>query len=201
MPLKPPPTGFSGKKLPTKSVSVESLVRIGGRSTGEPYFGARAANRFDDPGKSYGTAYFGRDLTTAIAETVLHDQLPDGGKFKVVAAAIDTRFVVTCKERTAGEKLKLAKLTGVYLKRMGGDNKLSAEYPYGTTQQWSAAVQEHPDMVDGFVYVSNQLNDKEAVVVFDRAKAKFGDVTYTPLRSAKGLKQAIKRLGIEIVDP
>ena len=55
--------------------------------------------------------------------------------------------------------LKLADLTGQNLKRIGGDNSLSAEYPYDMTQQWSAAVNAHPANVDGFIFVSKQLAD------------------------------------------
>ena len=68
-------------------------------------------------------------------------------------------------------------------------------------QQWSAAVHAHPGRVDGFVFVSRQLNDKRAVVVFDRARKKFGAATYVRLATVRGLAQAKTRLGIVSVGP
>ena len=48
--------------------------------------------------------------------------------------------------------------------------------------------------------MSRQLNNKQAIVVFDRARKKFGACTYTPLDKAAGLAQAKKRLGIVTID-
>jgi hypothetical protein len=50
--------------------------------------------------------------------------------------------------------------------------------------------------VDGFIYISRQLNDKRAIVVFDRASSKFGPPTYTPLAKIPSLALAKRRLGI-----
>lgn len=196
MPLKPPSTDFSDLPLRFKKVSVTSLKRIGRRNTGEPYFGKHAAYRFDDPNKRFGTCYCGQQLDAAIAETVLHDEVPEKGQFKIRQEDIDARYLVTFAAGDDNGILNLADLTGRHLKRIGGDNNLSAEHPYDVSQQWGAAVNAHPANVDGFIFVSKQLNDKRAVVVFDRAQKKFGAPTYTPLASAPGLTQAKKRLGI-----
>lgn len=67
------------------------------------------------------------------------------------------------------------------------------------TQKWGAAVNAHPANVDGFIFVSKQLNDKRALVVVDRAHRKFGAPTYIPLSHAPGLTQAKKMLGIVII--
>lgn len=196
MPLQPPATDFSDLPLHIKEISVTSLKRIGRRNTGEPNFGKHAAYRFDDPNKHFGTCYCGQQLDTAIAETVLHDEVPEKGYFKIRQENIDARYLVTFAHGSGNGMLRLADLTGAHLKRLGGDNSLSAEYPYDVTQQWSAVVHAHPANVDGFVFVSRQLNNKRAVVVFDRARAKFGDATYKPLASARGLAHAKKSLGI-----
>jgi hypothetical protein len=196
MALQPPAADFSDLPLHIKEVSVTSLKRVGRRNTGEPYFGKHAAYRFDDPNKRFGTCYCGQQLDTAIAETVLHDEVPEKGLFKIRQEDIDARYLVTFSAGADHGMLKLADLTGQHLKRMGGDNSLSAEYPYDVTQKWGAAVNAHPANVDGFIFVSRQLNSKRAIVVFDRAKAKFGPPTYTSLTKAPGLTQAKKRLGI-----
>ncbi|WP_028602275.1 RES domain-containing protein [Ottowia thiooxydans] len=75
MPLQPPATDFSDLPLHIKEIAVTSLKRIGRRNTDEPYFGRHAAYRFDDPKKHFGTCYCGQQLDTALAETVLHDEV------------------------------------------------------------------------------------------------------------------------------
>ncbi|WP_187394932.1 RES family NAD+ phosphorylase [Pigmentiphaga aceris] len=201
MPLQAPAANFSELPLHVREFSVTKLKRIGRRNSGEPYFGKHAANRFDDPKKGFGTCYCGTQLDTAIAETVLHDELPENGVFKIRQEDIDVRYLVTFAMGADKGMLRLADLTGQHLKRIGGDNSLSAEYPYDMTQRWSEAVNAHPANVDGFIFISKQLNDKRAIVLFDRAKAKFGTPTYTPLAAASGLTQAKNRLGIVTIGP
>lgn len=199
MALPPPPADFADLPLHIRNVPVTSLRRVGRHDSGEPYFGKNAANRFDDPRKGFGTCYCGQHLDTAIAETVLHDEVPEKGQFKIRQEDIDARYLVTFAEGAGKGELRLADLTGAHLKRLGGDNSLSAECPYDTTQQWAAAVHAHPANVDGFLFVSRQLNNKRAAVVFDRAGAKFGTATYQLLARARGLAQAKKSLGIACV--
>ncbi|USJ00822.1 RES family NAD+ phosphorylase [Xanthomonas prunicola] len=196
MPLKPPHANFSDLPLKVKELNVTSLKRIGRHPSGEPYFGKHAANRFDDPNKRFGTCYCGQQLDTALAETVLHDELPENGQFRIRNEDIENRYLVTFAEGSDDGILRLADLTGANLKRLGGDNTLSAENPYDVPQKWGAAVYAHSEKVDGFIYISKQLNDKKAVVIFDRAQKKFGDATYTPLSKAPGLSKAKNRLGI-----
>lgn len=201
MSLQAPAADFPQHHLKVRDVSVTSLKRIGRRNTGEPYFGKHGAYRFDDPQKHFGTCYCGQHLITALAETVLHDEVPDEGVFKIRQENIDAHYLVTFAAGAQRGLLRLADLTGSHLKRLGGDNSLSAEYPYDVTQQWGRAVHSHPVHVDGFIFVSRQLNDKRAIVVFDRASAKFGVPTYTPLAKASGLARAKQRLGIVSIGP
>ncbi len=81
--------------------------------TGEPYFGKTANNRFDDRSKPkknrFGTCYFGLDLETAIAETVLPDEMPVKGTFSIAYTEIDSRYLVRFKRGS----LMLANLTGI----------------------------------------------------------------------------------------
>jgi len=57
-------------------------------------------------------------------------------------------------------------------------------------------VHNHPDGVDGIRYVSRHLNTEFAVVIFDRAVAKIGAVSYVPLPQAPGIVAAVSTLGI-----
>jgi hypothetical protein len=87
MTLKPPPRNLRESNLATVSVPAADLFRVSKFSFGEPYFGRAKANRFDDPTRTkkrrFGTCYCGLDLETAIAETLLHDEMPVRGTFKL----------------------------------------------------------------------------------------------------------------------
>jgi hypothetical protein len=201
VPLAPPPKNFNALSLPTKQVRIDALRRITGLKSGEPYFGRRDVYRFDDIKKSYGTCYCGLDLDTAVAETLLHDQLPENGGFDVAHSQFTGKYLVRFAPAPAGGALTLADLTGHSLKRLGGDNSISSEYPYDTPQLWSMAVHSHPANVDGIVFVSRQLNTKKAVVIFGRAAAKLGAPTYTLLSSVPGLTRTKNKLCIRVIYP
>lgn len=205
MSLAPPPTNFSTLALPTRQVSVEKLFRVSRRDKGEPYFGRNRAYRFDDPepnpASRFGACYCGFDLDTAVAESILHDELAQNGGFDIAESEFTTRYLVRFKAAATGGMLTLADLTGHGLKKLGGDNSISSENPYNTTQEWSKAVHVHPANVDGILFVSRQLNTKKAVVIFDRAKAKFGTPSYAPLSSVRSLGRTKTKLGIRVVYP
>jgi hypothetical protein len=194
MALRPPPAAFHTLTLVTKSVAIDDLYRISGHSSGEPYFGKAGSYRFDDhkraKAKRFGTCYCGFNLETAVAETLLHDELPERGKFRLSQAYFNSRNLV----RFRGRHLTLADLTGVPLKVLGGDSAISTITPYRLPQLWSMAVHAHPQNLDGIYFVSRQLNDRRAVVVFDRAKASFVGSTFMPLPAAPGIAAAIAAL-------
>jgi hypothetical protein len=194
-----PPSNFGELDLKVKELAVKKLKRIGRHDSGEPYFGKWASSRFDSPDKKYGTLYCGQTLDAAMAETILHDEIPVDGAFPIRAEEFEKRFLVTYDGATGQGDLRMADLTGASLKRLGGDNNLSAETPYTVTQEWGAAVHAHPENVDGLIFVSKNLNDQKIVVVFDRAKNKIGTPTYTPLAKAKGVSASKKRLGIKTI--
>ena len=129
MSLAPPPADFDTLALKVKALSPAKLKRIGRHASGEPYFGRTAWSRFDAPDKRFGTCYCGQTLDAAMAETILHDEIPVGGSFRIREEELETRFLVTYSGDAAGNHLQLADLTGANLKRLGGDNSLSAETP------------------------------------------------------------------------
>jgi RES domain len=179
--LPAPPRNFSALQLDTVEVPATALHRVTWHDSGEPHFSTSGANRFDDPTRAkasrYGTCYFGLDLPTAMAETVLHDLVAKRGKFKVSYTEFAGRFLV----RFQGPKLVLANLTDAPLKTLGGDGSISTELPPTMPQRWSRAVHQHPKHVDGILYKSRHLNARDAVCVFDRAKHKLETVGYVPL--------------------
>lgn len=164
------------------TVSPEALVRVSGHRTGEPYFGTHQGNRFDDPepdpAKRYGTSYFGENFSVALAETLLHDRLPEkNGYFFIELAVIAARYHLDF----TGDDLFLADLTGPELRRMGGHAGLSGASSYKTPQNWSKAIHDHPDTVDGFRYVSRHHNTGMCYLIFDRAASKIRLNKVTPL--------------------
>ncbi len=193
--LKLPPAGFASQPLLTLPQDPADLVRVSAHASGEPYFGRRGANRFDDPrlpeSDRFGTCYLGRGIVVAMAETVLHDEVAVNGEFKVALDELTRRYVVSF----TGSALTLANCTGVALKRMGLDAGLSAA-SYAETQQWSITIHDHPQGVDGFLYMSRHINDDYAVVLFDRAKPKFRAARYEPLLSNADAANAISALHV-----
>ena len=193
MALREPSPQLGNVDLQTRMVNVEDLVRISRHNHGEPFFGRRAANRFDDPAMQFGTCYCGLDLTTALAETVLHDEVAIGGRFYVPHEEVHTRFAV--RFGALDQQLRLANLTGPSLALLGADGAISTD-AFAVPQRWAAALHEHKAMVDGLLYVSRVVNDRHAVVVFDRAAHKLGQATYTSLSHADGLDYAQNLLGM-----
>ena len=201
MTLGPPPRSLSKITLATESFPISALYRISRFSSGEPFFGKTASNRFDDrnPVKSrrYGTCYCGFDPETAIAETVLHDEMPVKGQFPISYSDFASRQLVRFK----GEGLVLANLTGTSLKTLGGDGSISTVTPYRLHQLWSMAIHRHPQKVDGIGYISRHVNDRKAVAVFERAKHKFSGATYTPLPKVCNVMNAVASLHISFQWP
>ncbi len=190
---------FSRIPLPTKSVRAKGLYRVSRHSSGEPYFGKTANNRFNDRSspkkKRYGSCYLGLDLETAIAETVLHDEMPVKGTFPIAYMEIDSRYLVRFKR---GLPL-LANLTGIPLKTLGGHGSLSTITPYDLPQRWAMAVHRHPQCVDGIYYMSRHLNDRPAVVVFERAKFKLAGASAEALPHVHEIMKAVAALHISFV--
>ncbi len=202
MPLSPPPRNLGSIPLATRTVEASKLYRISRHAAGEPYFGRAASNRFDDRARArhrrYGTCYCGLDLETAISETVLHDELPAGGKFSLAYGDFASRHLVRFR---GGGPLVLANLTGPSLKALGADGSLSTVVPYQLPQLWAMAVHRHPQAVDGILYVSRHLNDRMAAVVFERARDKLGHATCTALPRARSVLGAIAELHISFDYP
>jgi len=193
--LREPSPQLGAIELQTVSVDTSDLVRISRHDSGEPFFGRRGANRFDDPAKQFGSCYFGLDLITALAETVLHDEVAIGGRFYVPQQEVLTRFVVRFGEPR--QQLRLANLTGPSLAVLGADGAISTD-SFTVPQRWASALHEHPAQVDGLLYVSRVINDRHAMVVFDRAASKLGPASYEALREASGFDDAQELLRLEL---
>jgi hypothetical protein len=68
----------------------------------------------------------------------------------------------------SGKDLKLAKLYGAALLRLGGNGEISGTGDYTVPQAWASALVAHPANIDGFIDMSRRVNDAFAVVLFER---------------------------------
>lgn len=197
LPLPPPHLATDGT-LRIARLGKRRLIRISRFSNNEPHFGASSANRFDAPGCETGTAefytcYFGLTLEVAIAETILHDEIPVEGQFILSYGEISRHYV----HLFSGERLMLLELNGATLKRFAGHAELAGSTSTLVTQQWSLAVFRNPRRFDGFIYMSRHLNTQRAVVLFDRAYSKLQpQAEAIPLPEARGFAAAVAKFSI-----
>jgi hypothetical protein len=144
---------------------------------GEPlYFGRDATNRYDAPSKGYGVLYLGRDLPTALMESVFHRHQWDTDPRRSIAIAeVRSRLV-----RAVGvlQDLCLADLTaeGVMAGYFGLNLEQLISRNYRHTQQISAQV--HAEMTDdqprfdGILYPSRNNYPATSIALFERAREK-----------------------------
>jgi hypothetical protein len=102
------------------------------------------------------------------------------------------RFVL----RFDGGELKVVKLYGMSLKKLGGDGLLSTIEPYDIPQAWSQAVHAHSANVDGICYMSKHLNTERAIVLFERARNKLHVTRTTPFPDYPGAARALIDFGV-----
>lgn len=101
-----------GIELPTLRIDPRELLQHVSRVAyrGTPlYYGRDGTNRYDDPAKNYGVTYLGRDLPTALMESVFHKhQWDQDTKRSITLAEVQSRLV-----RAVGvvDALQLADLT------------------------------------------------------------------------------------------
>jgi hypothetical protein len=160
--LPRPPADLVAMSLPMRSVSGR-IYRIH-RSCHECLYFGKEAFRFDDPLKQYGVLYASLNPEAAFAEVFLR-QL---NLFIVREQDLLDRSIsiIECN------LLKCLDLTGVGLRKVSCDNRISTELPYKTTNLWSRAFYDHPHQPDGILYRSRHNPKFTCLVVFDRSKSK-----------------------------
>ena len=143
------------------------------------YYGVSAENRYDDPGRRYGVLYLGKDLATALMESVFHkhDWISDP-KRSISMAHISDRLV-----RAVGvlDRIALCDLTapGVMAGYFGLNLQQLTQRDYQHTQRISGQVHALKDALgadqyDGILYPSRNNFPSTSIALFDRARAKVG---------------------------
>ncbi|MCW3662519.1 RES family NAD+ phosphorylase [Burkholderia cenocepacia] len=141
------------------------------------YYGRSGTNRYDDPARDYGVLYLGRDLPTALMESVFH-------KHQWLA---DTERSIALKEvkgrmvRAVGvmADVLLADLTapGIMAGYFGLNLEQLANRNYTHTQKVSAQVHAVLDddgqpLFDGLLYPSRNNYPDTSIALFERAGTK-----------------------------
>jgi RES domain len=199
-----PPKDFATRKLQIKNVDPSALMAIRRNRPKAPHINFRATgyNRFDDPDRTYGTIYVADTLEACFAETVLRKGLKRTplrrGRTFIPEPEIDTRRVVHLKSAIPGGKLRLAVFKGAAMANLGADGSVSSSPSYTTAQLWSQAFYAHPEDIDGFIYAPRHLNDKEAIVIFERAKPELAVAKVVPLESHPEIGRTLDLFDISI---
>jgi hypothetical protein len=148
------------------------------------YYGRDGTNRYDDSGGNYGVLYLGRDLPTALMESVFHKHLwLTDAKRSITMKEIQSRLV-----RAVGvlQDLCLADLTapGVMAGYFGLNLEQLASRDYRPTQLMSTRVhtilgERGLPLFDGVLYPSRNNYPAASIALFERAKEKvkvFADI-------------------------
>lgn len=148
------------------------------------YYGCNGTNRYDDPECSYGVLYLGRNLSTALMESVFHKhQWLKATKRSIALKEVQNRMV-----RAVGVlgDLHLADLTapGVMAGYFGLNLAQLASRDYTHTQHVSTEVHalvgdDDRPLFDGILYPSRNNYPDVSIALFDHTKAKvkvIGDI-------------------------
>jgi len=141
------------------------------------YYGRSSTNRYDDPARTYGVLYLGRDLPTALMESVFHKhQWLADTKRSIALKEVQGRMV-----RAVGvlDDVRLADLTapGVMAGYFGLNLEQLASRDYTHTQQVSAQVHamlgdDGQPLFDGVLYPSRNNYPAKSIALFEHAGAK-----------------------------
>jgi hypothetical protein len=132
-----------------------------------PAPGSPPRNRFDAPSGEYRVCYFGDSPEVAFAETSIRGQ-----RIRTVTRA-------QLEEQSATSipclrELRLARLHGAGLVRLGIGAEVVHAHPYAECQALALDLWEHSAMVDGIQYRSRWDNDRLCIALFDRAQDVLG---------------------------
>ncbi len=168
------------------------------------YYGRDGTNRYDAPTRDYGVLYLGRDLPTALMESVFHKHQWDKGTQRSIALAEVERRLV----RAVGvlEELYLADLTaeGVMAGYFGLNLEQLASRGYTHTQQVSGQVhamlgKEDLPLFDGVLYPSRNNYPAASIALFERAQKKVKVIEDIDLADHAGWPRFVAnyRIGVE----
>lgn len=153
---------------------LQHVSRVAYRGT-PLFYGRNGSNRYDAPARDYGVLYLGRDLPTALMESVFHKHEWDKDTSRSIAPAeVESRLV-----RAVGvvQPLRLADLTaaGVMAGVFGLNLEQLASRGYLHTQWVSRQVHGMKDargipLFDKVLYPSRNNYPAASIALFERAQ-------------------------------
>jgi len=159
------------------------------------FFGSTGLDRFDAPGKEFGTLYAATSPHGAFIESF-------GWSTDVSAAVTRVELEATClSEIQLTRPLELVDLTGAGLVRMGADARLN-DGDHGIAQRWSLAFFQHPQHPDGVHYRARRDPDRISAAVYDRARDAVKAVRLGSLlepRNTELLEETLERYNLGII--
>ena len=203
----PVPPDFSSRPLRVEFVQASKLLRIFKTpplaAFNPLFFSKNARYRFDAPaisGPAFGTTYAAFDLPTCFAETITREAnrkpLTYGGIEVNEALEIKPRYVADLDSVTP---LRLADVTDVSLYRLGAEAGEFNSVDYKTcTQPWALELHKRTENVDGLLYRSRFLNNRLAVVIFERGavRASVKPKNTIPLESHSDYARTLSDLNV-----
>jgi hypothetical protein len=165
------------RDLPSFQIDADELLQHVSRVVyrGRPlYYGHNGTNRYDNPARTYGVLYLGRDLRTALMESVFHKhQWLADAKRSIALKEVQSRLV-----RAVGvlDDVRLADLTaeGVMAGYFGMNLEQLTRRDYPHTQQVSAQVHamlggDGQPLFDGVLDPSRNNYPAKSIALFERA--------------------------------
>lgn len=174
----PPPSWLGTTSLPIDEIDAgTTLYRVHRSRLGPVFFGPGPGNppvyRFDSAGGRFGVLYVGLSFAGAFVETLLRNPQ----RQLVSRNEIEARSMT---ELTCARPLRLARLHGDGLQRLGTDNAISTG-PYEPCGLWSDALWNHRDLPNGIAYSSRHDPGQRCLAIFQRADLSFHPALSQPL--------------------
>jgi len=192
----PPPPSRLPDAIPIHPVEAgEVLYRIH-RSIHDPIFfgpgeGKPPTYRFDSARGLFGVLYVGLSLEGAFVETVLRNPQRRIVNWQEIATRSSSQL-------TASRTLRMAKMFGDGLAKLGTDNAISAA-PYEPCWLWADALWDHHDRVDGIAYRSRFDNNQICLAIFEREQTIFSKSPQQELASMREIAGLLDRYGKSVV--
>ena len=165
----PPPSDLFQRELPLLTLAAETILyRVHQAKYAPIYFSNSGEGRFDTP---EGIIYLGIDECVAFRETI--------GRFSqyrlISSKELEKRRMTEVK---SDRVLSLVDLTGKGLTLLDADARLLTG-SYAIAQQWSKAIQNHPNNPDGIYYRSRHDPSRFCLALYQLQTSSILRVTNT----------------------
>lgn len=176
-----------------------SWQRIHKRDRDPLWFGPREGRppigRFDDPDRVFRVCYLGTTMAACFAESFLRTP-----PVRTIALAeLKAKSITTIVARRA---LRLVRLYGPGLARIGATAEISSGSSYNASQLWSRAIWEHSETPDGITYRCRHDDSALCVALYDRAKESLEVKSSIALDAdPRALAQLLKRYELGLTRP